>query len=52
MSLGPVMSITEHGGRPQPVMMEMASARSAAVPIAQGEVSLETSVNMVFQIGQ
>lgn len=51
VTLGPVQSISELGGRPQPMMMEMAAARSSAdVPIAAGEVSLQTQVSMVFAI--
>ncbi len=51
VTLGPVQSISESGGAPRPVMMEMASARMAAdVPIAAGEVSLSTHVSMVFEI--
>lgn len=51
ITLGPVQSIAEHGGRPQPMMMEMAAARSSAdMPVASGEVALEASVSMVFAI--
>ncbi len=51
VKLGPVQSISELGGRPQPMMMEMAAARSSAdVPIAAGEVSLQAQVSMVFTI--
>ncbi len=51
VSLGEIQSISESGGRPQPVMMEMASARMAdAVPVAQGEVSLSAQVSIVFAI--
>ncbi|MEP5803933.1 MAG: SIMPL domain-containing protein [Roseobacter sp.] len=49
--LGPVQSISETGGAPRPVMMEMASARRASdVPVAAGEVSLTAQVSMVFEI--
>lgn len=50
--LGPVLSISEHGGRPQPVMMEMAAARGADMPVASGEVSVQAQVSMVFAIGE
>ena len=51
VTLGPVQSITETGGAPRPVMMEMASARVASdVPVAAGEVSLSAQVTMVFTI--
>jgi uncharacterized protein YggE len=51
VTLGPVQSISEQGGVPRPVMMEMAASRMAAdVPVATGEISLSTNVNMVFSI--
>lgn len=51
VTLGPVQSISEMGGAPRPVMMEMASARMASdVPVAAGEVSLSARVTMVFSI--
>lgn len=51
VTLGPIQSISEQGGRPQPVMMEMASARMASdVPVAAGEVSLSAQVTIVFAI--
>lgn len=49
VTLGPVQSMSEHGGR-RPVMMEMSAARSNDVPIAAGEVSVSASVSMVFAI--
>jgi len=49
VTLGPVLSMTEHGGG-RPVMMEMAAGRSSDVPIAAGEVALNASVSMVFAI--
>ena len=51
VALGPVVSITEQGGNPSPVMMEMANARGMDVPIASGEVSVQASVSMMFEIG-
>lgn len=50
VTLGRVISISEHGGNPQPMMMEMASARGGDVPIASGEVTVQASVSMVFEI--
>jgi uncharacterized protein YggE len=51
VTLGPVQTISETGGAPRPVMMEMASARMASdVPIAAGEVSLSVHVSMEFAI--
>lgn len=53
VTLGPVQQITEQGGNPRPMMMEMASmARDAAVPIAEGEVTVQASVTMVFSIAE
>lgn len=49
VSLGPVLSINEHGGG-RPMMMEMSAARSNSVPIAAGEVTVSASVSMVFEI--
>lgn len=50
VTLGAVRSIDDHGGGSSPMMMEMAAERSAAMPIASGEVSLSASVAMVFDI--
>lgn len=52
VTLGPVMTMSEHGGRPQPVMMESAAMRSADVPVAGGEVTVQASVSMVFAIAE
>jgi len=50
IELGQVRSITEQGGG-RPMMMEMAaSARKGGVPIAAGEVTVSSSVSMVFDI--
>ena len=54
VTLGDVVLITEEltGGRsgfPPPVM-EMAAARSGAVPIAQGEVTQSASVKVIFEL--
>lgn len=48
VSLGSVLSITEHGGGARP--MPMAAMRESSAPIAAGEVTLNASVTMVFQI--
>ncbi|WP_428928378.1 SIMPL domain-containing protein [Marinibacterium sp. SX1] len=50
VTLGPVQSLSEQGGNPRPMMMEMAAARDVSVPVAQGEVTVESSVTMVFTI--
>ncbi|MGB7317877.1 MAG: SIMPL domain-containing protein [Planktotalea sp.] len=55
VSVGDILLITEDtnggGGYPSPVM-EMAAARSGAVPIAQGEVTQRASVRIVYAIGK
>ncbi len=52
VSLGAVMRIDDQGGgRPPMPMAEMARLSRDAVPIATGEVSISTSVTMVFAIG-
>lgn len=48
VSLGPVLSISEHGGGGRP--MPMAAMRESSGPIAAGEVTINASVTMVFQI--
>lgn len=51
IKLGRVMSMSEQGGGgPRPMARQMAAAES--VPIAAGEVSLATTVTMVFEIAQ
>lgn len=50
VSLGAVQSITEQGGAPRPVAMEMSAARGGNIPIAAGEVAVRASVVMVFAI--
>ena len=51
MELGPVRSISEHGGGggPRP-MMAMEMARSDAMPIEAGELSFSHSVSVVFDM--
>lgn len=48
VSLGPVLSITVHGGGARP--MQMATMRESSAPIAAGEVTINASVTMVFEI--
>ncbi|MBK0329051.1 SIMPL domain-containing protein [Rhodobacteraceae bacterium F11138] len=51
VTLGPVVSIADHGGNnPRPMKMELASARDGSMPVAAGEISLTASVSMVFSI--
>lgn len=53
VTLGPVQSISENTGSVRPQMMEMAAARMASdVPVAQGEISLNAQVSMVFGIAE
>ncbi len=50
VKLGAVISISENGGGGRPMMRMAAMAEGGSVPIAGGEVSVETSVSMVFAI--
>lgn len=53
VTLGDLISLDESGGyRPRPEMMMRgaAVAMDAAVPVAEGEVSLSAQVNMVYEI--
>lgn len=54
VSLGPILSVTESGGLPPPVAMQMktmgAEAVSAEVPIARGEQTVAVDVNIVWEI--
>ncbi len=52
VTLGQVLTMSEHGGGGRPMRMEMAAARSDGMPIAAGEVSLSASVSMVFAIAE
>ena len=50
VTLGPVLSMSSGGGvapAPQPVMRAMAM-EAAAVPVAEGELAISASVQMVF----
>lgn len=48
VTLGPVVTLTEQGGRGQPMMM--AAARSEDMAIATGEVAINASVSMTFDL--
>ena len=52
--LGQVISISDHGGggRPMMRMAEMSMADAGGVPVAAGEVTVEASVSMVFEIAE
>jgi uncharacterized protein YggE len=54
IGLGPVLSISESGGLPPPIPMQMktmgAEAMSADVPIARGEQTISIDVNIVWEI--
>ncbi|WP_424980163.1 SIMPL domain-containing protein [Leisingera sp. S232] len=49
MELGPVRSISEHGGGGRP-MMAMEMARSDAMPIEAGELTFSQNVTVVFDL--
>ncbi|OBY24486.1 SIMPL domain-containing protein [Leisingera sp. JC1] len=49
MDLGPVRSISEHGGGGRP-MMAMEMARSDAMPIEAGELTFTHNVSVVFDL--
>lgn len=50
MTLGPVRSISEHGGGGGVPMMAMEMARSGDVPVQAGSLSFEHSVTVVFDL--
>lgn len=51
VTLGPVVSIADHGGGGNgPMMMNMAAARDSSVPVAAGEITVSATVSMVFSI--
>jgi uncharacterized protein YggE len=54
VNLGPILSVSESGGLPPPVPMQMktmgAEAMSAEVPIARGEQTVSVDVNIVWEI--
>ena len=49
-SLGPILSITEGGGRQQPMPMLYKAAADSAVPLAAGEVGVSAEVTIVWQL--
>lgn len=50
MELGPVRSISEHGGGGARPMMAMEMARSDAMPVEAGELSFSHNVSVVFDM--
>lgn len=53
VALGPLITLNEAGGgSPRPVMMEMARAASAAVPIAGGELTIAANVVLAYEIAE
>lgn len=50
VTLGPIRTMSEQGGHHAPMIKEMAAMRSADVPIAAGEVGVQASVSVVFDI--
>ncbi len=52
VTLGPLVSISEPGTRVMPQAMTMMRAGMADMPVAEGELSLNASVTMVFAIAE
>ncbi|WP_165354821.1 SIMPL domain-containing protein [Tropicimonas sp. IMCC6043] len=50
VTLGPILSIDEHGGGVEPRMMRAAMAESG-LPVAAGEVEIAASVSITYAIG-
>ncbi|MEP2640534.1 SIMPL domain-containing protein [Roseobacter sp.] len=50
VSLGPVQSISEHGGGARPQMMEMTARSVSDIPVAAGELTVSAQVTIVFAI--
>lgn len=52
ITLGPVLGLTEQGGggRPQPMFAREMSVASDKVPVAEGEIEISASVEIVFSI--
>ncbi|WP_052265210.1 SIMPL domain-containing protein [Ruegeria sp. ANG-R] len=52
ITLGPVISINDHGGgvRPMAQMREMAMSDAGGVPVAGGEISVSVNIAMEFEI--
>lgn len=52
VTLARIVSISEAGGQGRPIMMaEARMAADSAVPVASGEVSLQSTVTLVFELG-
>lgn len=54
VTLGPVLALTEPGtgGRPQPMFAREMSVASDKVPVAEGEIEISASVEIVFSIAK
>ena len=54
VTLGPVLSINDHGGgvRPMAQMREMAMSDAGGVPVAGGEISVSVNIAMEFEIAE
>ncbi len=52
VALGPVRAIVEEGFGGGPVMMEARMAMANSVPVAEGEVTFESNVRMVFDLAE
>ena len=54
ITLGPVVSINDHGGgvRPMALMSELAMADAGGVPVAGGEISVSVNIAMEFEISE
>ncbi len=54
ITLGEIISISDHGGGVRPVaqMREMSMADAGGLPVAAGEISVSVNVSMVFEISE
>ncbi len=53
VTLGPIVELSEvTGDQPQPMYRSNGAMMESAVPIAQGEISIEASVTVVFEIAE
>lgn len=50
VTLGPILSITEGGAQVQPRMFARAAAAEASVPVAEGELSIQAFVTIVWAL--
>lgn len=51
VTLGALVTLSDAGAHsPQPMLMMEAAARSGAVPIAEGELTISSAVSMVYEI--